>query len=70
MGISKKLKMVMLDKGIRQKEMADVLGYTNINSLYNALNRDAMTFENAEKWAEALDCEIVLRDKASGKIYG
>ena len=69
MGISKKLKMVMLDKGIRQKNMAEVLGYTNINSLYNVLNRDSMTFETAEKWADALGCEIVLKDRKTGKIY-
>lgn len=70
MGVSKKLKMAMIDKDIKQKDMADLLGYTNINSVYNALNRDSMTFEIAERWADALGCDIVLRDRETGKIYG
>lgn len=70
MGVSKKLKMAMIDKDIKQKTLAESLGYTNLNSLYNALNRDSMTFTTAEKWADAIGCDIVLRDRTSGKIYG
>lgn len=69
MGASKKLKMVMIDKDIKQKDMAEVLGYTNINSLYNVLNRDSMSFEAVERWANALGCDVVLKDRETGKIY-
>lgn len=70
MGVSKKIKMALIDKGIRQKELADTLGYQSINSIYNALNRDSMTFEMAERWADAIGCDIVLRDRETNKIYG
>ena len=69
MGASKKLKVAMLDKGIKQKEMADMLGYASINSIYNALNRDTMTYAVVERWADAIGCDVVLRDRESGKIY-
>lgn len=69
MGASKKLKMAMIDKDIKQKQMADLLGYKSINSIYNALNRDTMTYETVEKWANAIGCDIVLKDRATGKIY-
>ena len=70
MGVSKKIKMALIDKGIKQKELADTLGYQSINSIYNALNRDSMTFEMAERWADAIGCDIVLRDRKTNKIYG
>lgn len=69
MGASKKIKKALIDKGIKQKELAEVLGYKSINSLYNMLNRDNMTFENAERWANAIGCDVVLRDRETGKIY-
>lgn len=70
MGVSKKIKMALIDKGIKQKELAESLGYKSINSIYNALNRDSMTFEVAERWADVIGCDIVLRDRETGKIYG
>lgn len=69
MGVSKKIKMALIDKGITQKELAERLGYQRTNSVYNMLNRDNMTYAVVERWADAIGCEIVLRDKENGKIY-
>ena len=69
MGASKKIKMALLDKGIQQKELARRLGYEGKNTIYNMMKRDNMTFAVVEKWADILGCDVVLRDRESGKIY-
>lgn len=69
MGASKKIKIALYDKGIKQMDFAKFLGYKSINSFYNMLNRDNMTYAVVEKWADALGCDVVLRDRESGKIY-
>ena len=69
MGASKKIKMALLDKEIQQKELARRLGYEGKNTIYNMMKRDNMTFAVVEKWADILGCDVVLRDRESGKIY-
>lgn len=69
MSISKKFKMALLDKEIQQKELAERLGYTGKNTIYNMMKRDNMTYSVVEKWADAIDCDVVLKDRATGKIY-
>lgn len=68
MGIAKSIKVAMVDKGIRAKELAEKSGLQTHN-VYNSLNKDNMTFERASLLADALGCEIVLIDKETGKIY-
>ena len=69
MGASKKIKIALVDKGIKQSELARMLGYKSINSVYNMLGRDNMTFATVEEWADAIGCDVVLRDRTTGKIY-
>lgn len=69
MGASKKIKMALLDKGMTQKELSDRLGYIGKNTVYNLLGRDSLSFEAVERWADVIGCDVVLRDRASGKIY-
>lgn len=69
MGASKKIKMALLDKGMTQKELSDRLGYVGKNTMYNLLGRDSLSFATVEKWADILGCDVVLRDRVSGKIY-
>lgn len=69
MGASKKLKMAALDKGIKHKELAEMLGYKGENTVYNLLSRDNFTYENVERWADLLGCDVVLRDRKTGKLY-
>lgn len=85
MGAAKQLKMIMLDKGIKTTDFAEM--YYEIpkqvdrdktgtrkrskspQTIYNMLSRDNMKFETVENMAEILGCEIVFRDKETGKIY-
>lgn len=69
MGASILIKTAMLHKGVKVGELAPLLSMTT-QALSVKLNRDTMTFASAEKMADALCCDIVLRDRVSGKIYG
>ena len=68
MGASKKLKMLMVDKEITQKELAEMLGKT-LNNVRNTLYKDNFRMETLEAWADALGCDVVLRDRKTGKLY-
>lgn len=67
-GATKHLKMAMIDKNISQVEFAERADMP-VQSLYNMLNRNKMKFKQVEAFAEAIGCEVVLRDKETGKIY-
>ncbi len=68
MGVKKKIKIVMIDKNIKTAQMAAGLGI-NYQSFVNKLNRDSMSYKDAEEIANLLNCDIVFRDRATGKIY-
>lgn len=69
MGASKKIKKALIDKGITRKQLAELLGYRGTTTIYNMLARDNMTFENIERWADVIGCDVVLRDRETGRIY-
>ena len=64
----KNIQHAMIDKGINKKELANLAGI-NTQSLYNCFSLNRMTMQNAEKIAKALECDIVLQDRKTGKIY-
>lgn len=68
MGASKKIKTVMADKKIKSGRVAERIGREK-QYVYNILNRDNMSYERVEQIAEALGCEIIFRDKETGKEY-
>jgi hypothetical protein len=68
MGVKKKIKIVMIDKNIKTAQMAAGLGI-NYQSFVNKVNRDSMSYKDAEEIANLLNCDIVFRDRATGKIY-
>lgn len=68
MGASKHLKAAMKDKKIKVAELSEMTGKP-MQTIYNAMHRDNMYFDLAEMYAEAIGCEVVLRDKDTGKIY-
>lgn len=68
MGLSKNIKIAMIDKNIKQKELAQLID-KDLQQLYNALHRDTFTTRTADQIATALNCNIVLQDKTTGKIY-
>lgn len=67
-GISKRLKMAMVDKGVKQKQIADKLGISK-QTLYGSLRNDNLTFKRASAIANVLECDIVLMDRKTKKIY-
>ncbi len=69
MGASILIKTAMLQKGIKLGELAKRTNY-NPQALSVKLNRDSMNFDGVQQLADALGCDVVLRDRASGKIYG
>lgn len=68
MSASKHIKKCMIEKEIKPGILADKLGMIP-QTFYNKLSRDSMSFSDAEKIANALDCDIVLIDRTTQKIY-
>lgn len=68
MGASKRIRMAMIDKGIKPRHLEQTTGIKS-QLISNSLNKDNMTFKRVEMLAEALGCEVVLRDKETGRIY-
>lgn len=68
MGAKKKLKMAMIDKGINQIDLAEMTG-RKIGTLRNMLFRDNMAYTTVEQLADALGCDVILRDRKTGKLY-
>lgn len=68
MGASKKIKKILIDKDMTQADLAAVIGKDH-QQTKNALYRDTFNYNMLETWLEALNCEIVFRDKETGKIY-
>lgn len=74
MKASKTIKMIMVDKGVTVNDLAERTGKsapTINNTFYNDRHstKGGMTLSIAAEYAEALGCEIVFRDKETGKIY-
>ena len=85
MGATKQLKMIMLDKGIKTREFAEryqsVPSLINRegksrkktakapNVVYNMLRKDNMTFATVEIMADVLGCDIIFKDRETGKEY-
>lgn len=68
MSLSKKFKIVMLEKNIKTPELAATID-KDLQQVYNAMYRDKFITDNAKLIANALNCDIVLRDRETGKIY-
>ena len=68
MGASKKIKMVLVDRELTQVDLAKITG-KHIQTLRNLLHRDSMSYETVESIADALGCDIVFKDRVTGKIY-
>ena len=74
MRASKTLKMIMVDKEVSIRDLSEITG-KKLSTIYNTFRNDSiskrggMTFENVVDIAEALGCEVIIRDKETGKIY-
>lgn len=68
MGLSKNIKIAMIEKNIKVAELAERL---NIDSkvLSVKLSRDNLSGKSMEEIAAALDCDLKLVDRVSGKMF-
>ena len=68
MSASKTIKKCMISKGVKPGFVADRLG-DNKQVFYNKLSRDTMKYNDVEKIADVLDCDVVFQDRQTGEIY-
>lgn len=62
------LRIAMEDKKIQPKDMGKMLN-ENPRVISVNLSRRRLAYETALKYANLLDCNIVLQDRKTGKIY-
>ena len=68
MGIAKKLKAALLYNDMTQVELAEKLGKSH-SAVRNAIFNGNITYNNLEEMAGAIGCDVVLRDRKTGKIF-
>ena len=68
MGAATHIKAALLYKNLKQIDFAQSLGKSP-QTFYNILTRDTMKYSEAEKYADALGCDIVFRDRETGQLY-
>lgn len=68
MSASKTIKKVMIDKGVKPGTVAEILGQDK-QVFYNKISRDTMKYNDVEKIAAALGCDVVFKDRETGKTY-
>ena len=68
MGISKNIKIAMLEKNLK---VGDVAARLNMDPkvLSVKLSRDTMNIKSIEQIADCINCEVVLRDRETGQIF-
>lgn len=65
------MKAVMKAKGFSYSKLADACGYqmpSNVSSLING-NRTGLRSDSMIRLLEAMECELVIRDKATGEEW-
>ena len=68
MGASKKIKKILIDRGMTQLDFADAID-KDAQQTRNALYRDKFTYNLLEQWLDCIDCDIIFRDRKTGKLY-
>ena len=68
MGASVHIKTAMIHKKVTQVQLAEKLGKAT-QTVYNTLGRDMMRYVEVERFADALGCDVVFRDRDTGEIY-
>lgn len=68
MGAAKKLKMILVDREMTQADLAKKTGRAP-QTLRNMLSRDNMSFDTVAMFADVLECDVVFRDRRTGKLY-
>ena len=68
MDVSKKIKVIALDKDIKLSDLGRKVGY-DPTTFGVKLYRGIKHIDTIEKILDALDCELVIVDKKTKKIY-
>ena len=68
MGAAKKIRMILLDKDLTARDLSVMAGKSK-QTVYNLLSRDSMSFATVEELLDAIDCEVVFRDRRTKKLY-
>jgi DNA-binding Xre family transcriptional regulator len=70
MGASKRIKQIMIERDINVKELAENLDFVGSSqALSNKLYKDNFSFADIEKIATALNCDIKIVDRKTGKEF-
>ncbi len=68
MGASKQIKQVMIEKNIKVSELAEKIGMKP-QPLSNKLFRDTMSYNDVEKIAAAMGCDVKIVDRETGREF-
>ena len=68
MGATKKLKKAMVERKMTMVQLADALGKP-FTTVRNTMYKDNMRISTLEEYADALGCDVVLRDRETGELY-
>ena len=63
------VKQVMKFRDVDQKELAEKCGYSNQSCISGLLNRGNLRVDNLFKLINAMDCEIIVKDKKSNQSW-
>lgn len=70
MGVSKRIKQLMIEKDINVKELAEHLDFVSSpQTLSNKLYKDNFSFSEVEKIAQELGAEVQIITKDTGKRF-
>lgn len=68
MGAADKIKEVLKHRHIKQYELAEMTG-RNAQTLRSMLYKDNMTYATVEEIADILGCDIIFKDRKTGKTF-
>lgn len=68
MGASEHIKAALKANRITQDELAKRVDKPT-QTVYNMMFRDTMKFNMVETYADAIGCDVVLRDRETGECY-
>lgn len=68
MDVHKKIKVIAIDKGIKLNDLGKRLGY-DANTFGVKLCRGIKNIDNIERILDELDCELIIVDRKTKKVY-
>lgn len=68
MEVNRKIKMVAADRGMPLKDLASKIGLEQ-HVFATKMSRGIVKISDLEQIFDALDCDIVIVDRKTGKIY-